>query len=190
MLAPPNNAQTRFDEIVTDEQGLRKIAGQPSFWFQGKVLAKLDAQCRRFIAQSPFIVMSSAGTDGHVDTSPKGDEPGFVRIVDDTTLAVPDRPGNRRFDTFRNLLQNPNIGLIFFVPGRRETLRIGGKALIVRDRALRETMAAKGRLPELATVVLIERASFHCGSCIARANLWRGSRQEASLADAAMERTS
>src|SRR5579871_4855108 len=166
VLAPPNNTQIQFDEIVTSEQELRKIAGQPSFWFQGKVLARLDAQCRRFVAQSPFIVMASSGADGRMDASPKGDEPGFVRILDDTTLAVPDRPGNRRFDTFQNLLRNANIGLIFFVPGRRETLRIGGKALIVRDRALRETMASKGRLPELATVVLIERAWFHCGSCI------------------------
>jgi uncharacterized protein len=172
VLAAQSKPQARFHDIITTEQELRATVGNPSYWFQSKVLTKLDVHCRRFIAKSPFVVVASAGAQGQVDASPKGDEPGFVQVLDDVTLALPDRAGNRRFDTFQNLLQNPNIGLIFFVPGRRDTLRIGGKAMIVRDLALRETMALKGRVPELATVVAVERAYFHCGSCIARSRLW------------------
>jgi PPOX class probable FMN-dependent enzyme len=161
----------RFADTIETEEELRAACGHPS-WFQSKILAKLDGRCRRFIAQSPFMVLASTGVEGRVDTSPKGDEPGFVQVVDDVTLAIPDRDGNRRLDTFTNVLQNPNVGLIFFVPGRRETLRINGTARIVRDLALRDTMALKGKSPKVATVVFVERAFFHCGSCIARSKLW------------------
>jgi uncharacterized protein len=181
MLVDEDQTSFRFSDIVRSEQQLREIAGKPSFWFSGKVLSRLDDACRRFIAKSPFLVVASSGASGHVDASPKGDEPGFVRVLDDTTLAIPDRAGNRRFDTFQNLLANPSIGLIFFVPGRRETLRVNGKALIVRDRSLRESMASKGRVPELATVVSVAQAFFHCGSCIARSNLWNQAEQDHPL---------
>jgi uncharacterized protein len=169
---PPAQPGLRFHDVITTEQELRATVGKPSFWFQSKMLTRLDAHCRRFIARSPFVVVGSTGAEGHVDTSPKGDAPGFVRVLDNVTLALPDRAGNRRCDTFHNLLHNPNIGLIFFVPGRRDTLRIVGRAQIVRDLDLRQSMAVKGRAPELATVVSVERAYFHCGTCIARAKLW------------------
>jgi PPOX class probable FMN-dependent enzyme len=182
MLVDEDQTSIQFNDIVRSEQQLREIAGNASFWFSGKVLSRLDDACRRFIAKSPFVVVASSGMGGHVDASPKGDHPGFVRILDDATLAIPDRAGNRRFDTFRNLLANPHIGLIFFVPGRRETLRVGGKAMIVRDRSLREAMASKGRVPEFATVVSVARVLFHCGSCIARSNLWDQAEQEHPLA--------
>jgi uncharacterized protein len=172
VLAGQRKPQFRFHDVITTEQELRAAVGKPSFWFQSKMLTRLDAHCRRFIAKSPFVVVASTGAGGQVDTSPKGDEPGFVQILDDVTFALPDRAGNRRCDTFENLIHNPNVGLIFFVPGRRETLRVGGKALIVRDLALRQSMALKGRVPELATVVSLERAYFHCGACIARSKLW------------------
>jgi uncharacterized protein len=158
-------------DTINSEEELRATCGTPS-WFQSKILSKLNVRCRQFIAESPFLVLASSGVEGRVDTSPKGDEPGFVHVLDDLTLAVPDRDGNRRLDTFTNLLQNPNVGLIFFVPGRRETLRINGKARIVRDIALRQRMAIKGKLPKVATLVSVERAFFHCGSCIARSQLW------------------
>ena len=161
-----------FEHVITTEHDLRDAAGKPSFWFQNKILTKLDIHCRRFIAASPFVVIASAGAAGPIDTSPKGDAPGFVQILDDCTLALPDRSGNRRFDTFHNLLENPNVGLIFFVPGRRETLRVSGKAIIVRDLVLRKSMAVKGKVPHLAIVASVERAFFHCGSCIARSKLW------------------
>jgi uncharacterized protein len=164
-------SELRFADAITSEEGLRAAAGQ-SRWFMSKILSKLDASCRSFIAKSPFMVVASSDADGRVDASPKGDQPGFVRVLDDYTLAIPDRDGNRRFETFHNLLRNANIGLIFFVPGRRETLRVGGKALLVRDLALRRSMAVDGQIPKLATVVSVERAYLHCGSCIARSRLW------------------
>ena len=162
---------TRFHDVITNEAELRAIVGQPSYWFSGKVLTWLDAQCRRFIAKSPFVFIAS--TNGRqVDVSPRGDPPGFVHVLDDVTIAIPDRAGNRRLDTFCNVLKDANIGLIFLVPGRRESLRLNGSAMIVRDLQLRQSMAAKGRLPDLALVVRITRAYFHCGSCIARSQLW------------------
>jgi PPOX class probable FMN-dependent enzyme len=109
---------------------------------------------------------------GSVDLSPKGDRSGFVRCLDDATLAIPDRRGNRRVDTFHNVLQNPGIGLIFFVPGQRETLRVTGRAVIVRDQNIRSAMMDRGQLPDLAMIVAVEKAFFHCGKCITRSNLW------------------
>ncbi len=107
-----------------------------------------------------------------MDISPKGDAPGFVRVLDDKTLAVPDRPGNRRADTFTNVLENPRVGLIFFVPGKSETLRVSGSAKIVRDADLRESMAARGKTPDFALAVEVEEAFFHCSKCIVRSSLW------------------
>jgi PPOX class probable FMN-dependent enzyme len=158
-------------DTIRTEEDLRAAGGNQS-WLRSKILAKLDNHCRQFIAESPFIVIASTGQDNRVDVSPKGDRPGFVQVLDDVTLGVPDRSGNRQFDTFRNVLKNPNVGLIFFVPGKRETLRIGGKAQIVTELAVRRTMAVSGWIPKLVTVITIERAFFHCGSCIARSKLW------------------
>jgi len=163
---------SRFREVVSDENELREIIGRPSYWFQSKIIVRLDARCRRFIASSPFVIIASTGAAGNVDASPKGDPPGFVRVLDDATLAIPDRPGNRRCDTLRNIFENPNVGLIFFVPGKGETLRVAGKASVVRDLAVREPMAQNGRLPELAIVVAVDAAFFHCSKCIRRSKLW------------------
>ena len=108
-----------------------------------------------------------------MDISPKGDAPGFVRRLDEKTLAIPDRPGNQRFDTFRNLFQSPRIGLIFLIPGKRETLRISGSAQVVRDQELLESMAERGKVPPLAIVVHVEEAFFHCSKCMIRSRLWQ-----------------
>jgi PPOX class probable FMN-dependent enzyme len=166
------SADQRFGEVITTEQELRKIVGPANRWFTSKILHRLDRSCRKFIAASPFVVVGSTNPLGMVDLSPKGDRAGFVRSLDDATLAIPDRRGNRRVDTFRNVLQNPGVGLIFFIPGRRETLRVIGRALIVRDHGLRSTMIDNGRMPDLAMIVIVERAFFHCGKCITRSNLW------------------
>jgi len=165
-------ANGRFADVITTEAELRAIVGRPNRWIMGKVKPVLDSDCIRFIARSPFMVLASAGVSGHLDLSPKGDPAGFVQVLDDSTLALPDRAGNRRLDSLRNILENPNVGLIFFVPGEGETLRVGGKAMIVRDRTLRESLALNGRVPELATVITVERAYFHCGKCIVRSKLW------------------
>jgi uncharacterized protein len=165
-------ACNRFRDLVTTEAQLREIVGPPNRWFTSKIFTKLNGACRRFIAKSPFIVIGSAGAFGQVDMSPRGDPPGFVRALDDNTLAIPDRVGNRRVDTFHNVLHNPCVGLIFFVPGVRETLRIGGTAILVRDQEIRESMTVDRRVPELAMIVMIDRAFFHCGKCITRSKLW------------------
>lgn len=167
-----NGVGRRFREVITTEAELRKIIGEPSELVLNKVVASLDGHCRQFIAKSPFVLVATVDAEGLVDVSPKGDPAGFVRVLDDNTLAIPDRLGNRRVDTFRNLLQNPNAGLIFLVPGRRDTLRVSGKAEIVRDGELRATMAVKGRAPELALVLHVERALFHCAKCTIRSSLW------------------
>jgi uncharacterized protein len=162
----------RFEDIVTDDADLRKIVGPPNRWFTSRVRDRLDRRCQDFIAASPFVVIGSSDPIGMVDLSPKGDRAGFVRCLDEATLAIPDRRGNRRVDTFHNVLKNPGVGLIFFVPGQRETLRVGGRAIVVRDRAIRSAMTERGRMPELAMVVEVERAFFHCGKCITRSKLW------------------
>lgn len=174
-------ADQRFDDVITTESELRKLVGPANRWFTSKILHRLDRRCRSFVAASPFVVVGSTDPMGMVDLSPKGDSAGFVRCLDDTTLAIPDRRGNRRVDTFHNVLQNPGVGLIFFVPGQRETLRVAGRAMIVRDHHIRSNMMDNGRMPELAMIVMIERAFFHCGKCITRSKLWNyaGHREQA-----------
>src|SRR5215470_16402426 len=138
-----------FSEVVSTEAQFREVTGNPSHRVLRKQIAHLDEHARAFIAKCPFLLISSCDGEGRMDISPKGDPPGFVRVLDDQTLAIPDRPGNRRADTFKNLLQNPHVGLLFMIPGRPETLRVSGRAFIVRDRALREKMAVDGKLPQL-----------------------------------------
>jgi PPOX class probable FMN-dependent enzyme len=130
----------------------------------------IDEHSRRFIAQAPFV--ASAGPQGMLDISPKGDPAGFVKVIDDRTLAIPDRLGNRPLDTFRNVLGNPNVGLIFLIPGVTYTLRISGNAIIVRDRELREAMAIKGKQPDHVLVVEVEHVLSHCPKCMIRSGLW------------------
>ena len=125
------------------------------------------------IEKSPFIVIASATTDGYPDISPKGDPVGFVRVIDENYLAIPDRPGNNRTDTFSNILQNPYLAVILLIPGKGETLRVTGESRIVRDQALRESMAVESRVPEFAIVIHVERVLIHCPKCIVRAKLWQ-----------------
>lgn len=165
-------ADRRFNEVVATRSELRRIVGPANRWFTSKILHRLNRRCQDFIAASPFVVVGSTDPLGMVDLSPKGDRAGFVRILDDVTLAISDRRGNRRVDSLNNLLQNSGVGLIFFIPGQRETLRVAGRAIIVRDQDIRSAMMQDGRMPELATIVIVERAFFHCGKCITRSRLW------------------
>jgi uncharacterized protein len=157
---------------VSSEAALRAVLGVPAQRALDKQIDRLDEHCRNIIARSPFVVISSADAAGRPDASPKGDAPGFVLAPDEHTLVIPDRPGNRRADTFRNVLQNPRVGLLFLVPARNETLRVNGRARIVRDAALLEKMAVRGKAPELALVVSVEEAFVHCGKCMLRSRLW------------------
>ena len=163
-----------FDATITSQAQLRELMGEPVHPIVvAKTMSALDGHCRTFIARSPFVLISSADGDGRMDISPKGDPAGFVRVLDDHTLAIPDRPGNQRFDTLRNLIDNPRVGLIFLIPGKRETLRVSGTARIVTDLALRETMAIKGKSPALVLVVDVEEAFFHCAKCMIRSAMWQ-----------------
>lgn len=162
----------RFTQPVRSEDELRAIVGPPVARSLKKEITRLDAHCRALIAKSPFVLVASGDEQGRMDVSPKGDRPGFVQVLDDQTLAIPDRPGNRRADTFSNVLCNPGVGLLFVIPGKLETLRVNGRAQIVRDEALRSQMAVEGRLPALALVVAVEQAFIHCGKCMLRSRLW------------------
>jgi PPOX class probable FMN-dependent enzyme len=168
--------ETRFKQVVRSLEELREAFGEPSERSRDKVLTELDEHCRRFVQHSPFVLIGTAGTNGWCDVSPKGDEPGFVRILDDRTLLIPDRPGNRRFDSFRNLFENPHIGLLFLIPNAQDTLRINGRATIIRDEDVLETMAARGKRPALGIVVEVEEAFLHCPKAFIRSSLWDAAR--------------
>jgi PPOX class probable FMN-dependent enzyme len=158
--------------MISSEAELRTVLGKPARRALDKQMERLDDHCRSIIARSPFVVVSSADADGRPDASPKGDAPGFVLVLDERTLAIPDRPGNRRADTFRNVLANPRVGLLFLVPGRMETVRINGRARISREPDLLQRMAVQGRPPLLSLVVEVEEAFVHCGKCMLRSRLW------------------
>ena len=140
----------KFNNVVRSEAELRALMGGPvAASVVEKTLSSLDRHCLTFIKRSPFVLIASSNAEGRMDISPKGDAPGFVKVLDEQTLAIPDRPGNQRFDTFRNLFESPRIGLIFLIPGKRETLRISGNAEVVRDAELLGTLAANGKVPAL-----------------------------------------
>lgn len=164
---------TRFRDVITTEDGLREVLGHPSRGAATKGIGHIDEHFAGFIASSPFVLIGSSDALGNQDVSPKGDPPGFVRVLDEHTLAIPDRPGNRRGDTLSNVLQNPKVALYFLVPGVRETLRVQGRASIVRDSELREQMAERGKVPHLAIVVEVEEAFMHCAKCVVRSQLWQ-----------------
>ncbi len=161
-----------FDRVITTEAQLRAVLGVPTARAVDKEITELDGHARAYIGLSSFVLIASGDGASRVDVSPKGDPPGFVRVLDAHTLAIPDRPGNRRADTFLNVLRHPAVGLLFLIPGRPETLRVAGRASIVGDRALMQTMAVQGRPPRLALVVTVERLYFHCARCALRSRLW------------------
>jgi PPOX class probable FMN-dependent enzyme len=164
------------ERVVASEQELRELYGQPGARAVAKERPALNEDCRAFIAHSPFLVMGTAGADGRCDVSPKGDTPGFVQVLDDHRLVIPDRLGNNRLDGMRNILENGHVGLIFFIPGREDTLRVNGRAQIVRDDALLERLAMNGKRPVTALVVEVEQAFMHCARAFKRAALWEPAR--------------
>ena len=161
-----------FKDVVTSKDELKRLVGEPSERAVKKDIARLDEHARSFIAASPFVLMATAAAEGRCDVSPKGDAPGFVRVLDDRHLVIPDRPGNKRVDGMRNILENPHVGLIFLVPGREETLRVNGRAWIARDPDLLASLEAHGKRPLLALGVEIEECFLHCPKAFRRAGLW------------------
>ncbi|MCC6178122.1 MAG: pyridoxamine 5'-phosphate oxidase family protein [Chloroflexi bacterium] len=161
-----------FNDLITSEQQLRAIMGEPSGTAIAKETTTLTDASRAFIACSPFVLLATAGADGRCDVAPKGDAPGFVRVLDESRLVIPDRPGNRRFDNHRNVLETGRIGLLFLVPGRGETLRVNGRACITRDPALLSTMLVQGKEPWFAIGVEVEECYMHCAKALRRSQLW------------------
>ncbi|WP_194776721.1 MSMEG_1061 family FMN-dependent PPOX-type flavoprotein [Pararhodonellum marinum] len=161
-----------FEKIIGTEKELRDIMGYPNEVVIRKTINYIDTHCKNFIEKSPFITVATADSKGNFDVSPKGDPAGFVKILNDKMLAIPDRPGNRKADTLSNILQNPNIGLIFFIPGIKETLRVNGEAKIVTDDRVLELLSCQGKTPSLAIIVQVKEAFMHCAKCIIRSNLW------------------
>ncbi len=163
----------QFKEIITTRKQLRSILSEPGNAVTSKTISKLDKHCGVFIQRSPFMLLSTANDKGEMDISPKGDPAGFVKIIDKQTLAIPDRLGNHRADSMGNILQNPKVGLIFLIPGKSETLRVSGEAIIVNDPALAQSMAVNNKSPELVIVVDVKEAFFHCSKCMIRSKLWQ-----------------
>jgi uncharacterized protein len=159
-------------EALTTAAGLRARYGAVHALAANKVLARLDRHCRAFIALSPFLALGTSDADGRQDVSPRGDPPGFVKVLDDRTLAIPDRVGNRRVDSLANVVANPRVGLLFFVPGVDETLRVNGRARVSTDPDLLAALAFNGKPAVSALVVEVEEAFLHCGKALLRSRLW------------------
>ena len=161
-----------FTGEVTEESELREIFGWPTERSLNKEIDRLDHHCRAIIGKCPFILLGTSNASGLCDVSPKGDYPGFVRVLNDKTLAIPDLPGNNRLDTLTNMLANPQVGLIFLIPGMNDTLRVNGKVRLIRDADLLESLAYQGKLPKLAIVVDVQEVFIQCTKSMVRSKLW------------------
>jgi hypothetical protein len=159
------------DHLITSMEQLRSLYGEPPPTSIVKEIDRINAGYRKLIEAAPFVVVATAGPEG-LDCSPKGDSPGFVRILDERTLAIPDRPGNNRVDGFTNIMRDPRISLLFLIPGCGETLRVNGRAAITTDPQLMQSFAVNGKLPRCVLIVEIERVYFHCSKAIVRSKLW------------------
>ena len=158
---------------ITTLERLRAIMGEPGPGTALKVNQAVDPFMRDFIARSPFLVLSTADADGRQDTSPKGDEPGFVAVEEDGSLLIPDRSGNRLLFGLQNLLVNPNVGVLFLIPALNETLRVNGRAELYADPELCARLASRGRPALLVIRVTVEECFFHCAKAFLRSSLWK-----------------
>lgn len=162
-----------LSQFITTEDELREVIPAPrnqATW--DKTIRCIDEHSAAFIAKSPFLLLATADRPGRMDISPKGDPAGFVRVLDEKTLAIPDRPGNGRADSFRNILETGRIATFFLVPGRSETLRVNGGARLARDQWLLDDLSMKGKPAQLAVIVDVEEVFFHCAKCVVRSGLW------------------
>jgi uncharacterized protein len=158
--------------MISAEDSLRSTLGEPSDLVKSKIADRLNPLTRQFIERSPFLCLATSAADGSCDVSPKGDPAGFVRILDERTLLLPDRPGNRLADSLRNVLENPHVALIFIVPGITDTFRVNGRATVVDDPEMLQECAVEGKVPKLAFLIEIEEAYTHCSKAFLRSNLW------------------
>lgn len=158
---------------IQSVEALRELYGDPHDRAIRKEVRALDAHCRRFIAMSPFLVIATASADGACDVSPKGGPPGFVSVLDEHRLLIPDATGNRRLDGLQNIVANPQAGILFLIPGMRETLRVNGRVTLRDDPELLEDLQTGGKPAVLAMVVTVEQAFLHCGKALIRSALWQ-----------------
>jgi PPOX class probable FMN-dependent enzyme len=170
MTSGPVTLRPEF--LIRDTDQLRALFPPTHDIAVAKVLDRLDHHARAFLARSPFLCIGTQGPTGTADVSPSGDPPGFVRVLDDRTLAIPDRPGNNRLDTLANIVANPVVGLLFLIPGYDETLRVNGRASVTRDPDLLATLAVHDRRPTVAIVVAVDEVFLHCAKAFRRSRLW------------------
>ncbi|GHC77729.1 MSMEG_1061 family FMN-dependent PPOX-type flavoprotein [Streptomyces flavofungini] len=173
--------QVRVRPRRLSPEEVRERLGRPDAMVEAKILDRIDEHFRRFIAHSPFLSLATADAAGRADCSPRGDYPGFVKVLDEHTLAMPDRPGNKIADSFRNLAENDGVGLCFLIPGVREMLRVNGSAYVTDEPDVLARMHTEGREAVLALVIEVEQAYFHCGRALVRSRLWDPASQ--ALAD-------
>ncbi|RPK09376.1 pyridoxamine 5'-phosphate oxidase family protein [Priestia endophytica] len=160
-----------FSQKVKTEGELLSLIGEPNEMARKKVINCIDQHCRDFIAQSPFIILSSS-SGSCCDASPRGDAPGFVSVLDNNHLLIPERRGNKRMDSLRNILKNPYVGLLFLIPGMGETLRVNGKATLVKDEELLKQLEVEGKVPLIGILVEVEECFIHCAKAFKRSSLW------------------
>jgi PPOX class probable FMN-dependent enzyme len=164
---------TAWSNVLKTESDLRAIYKQPSAGASAKCLNKLDEHSRRFIELSPFACLGTTGPNGLGDVTPRGGEPGFVHVLSSAHLGIPDRPGNNRLDSLTNILKQPGVGLLFFIPGFEDTLRVNGVAQITTDQPLMQRFVANGKLPISVIVIEVKEVYLHCAKALRRAGLWR-----------------
>jgi hypothetical protein len=162
--------------VIANETELREILGSPTQLVAAKIADRLNPLTRQFIERSPFVCVATASPDGGLDVSPRGDPAGFVRILDDRTLLLPDRPGNRIADTLTNLLVDPRIALLFIIPGIDDTFRVNGRAQIVDDAELLAESVVEGKMPKLGILVSVDEAYTQCPKAFIRSELWNAER--------------
>jgi uncharacterized protein len=160
------------ERVITDEAALRALIGEPTALVASKVTDRLTPATRPFVERAPFVVLATADASGGCDASPRGDPAGFVRILDDRTLLLPERPGNRIADSLRNILANPHVGLLFVIPGVADTFRVDGRATLTDDPELLAPSAVEGKVPRLGVLVDIEHAYTQCSKAFLRSRLW------------------
>lgn len=163
--------------LITTHDDLRQLYGAARDRSVKKEIPQLDGHCTRFIGLSPLVVVASGGADGAMDASPRGGDPGFVKVADAQTLLIPDAPGNNRLDTLQNIIDTGRVGLLFMVPGMDETLRVNGRAVLSTDEAERQQCTDRRRVPQLVIRVTVESAYLHCGKAFMRSELWNPARQ-------------
>ncbi|EJF09185.1 MULTISPECIES: pyridoxamine 5'-phosphate oxidase family protein [Pontibacter] len=163
----------QFSEIISTVEDLQALLGTPSDLVNNKSIDYLDSHCRDFISKASMLFVSTSDAAGNCDVSPRGDAAGFVLALDEKRLVIPERPGNKRCDTLRNILENPKVGLIFIIPGLEETLRVNGKACIIKDEIILTQLAAQGKVPVVGIGVEVEECYIHCAKAFKRSSLWQ-----------------